>query len=64
MRHFLGSLTISCAIVVGVYGSDRAAAEVKGSARVQVADPKKGSIPDLITGYGIVESDNTLTRSF
>jgi RND family efflux transporter MFP subunit len=62
MRHLLAFLTILC--LLDGYGSDRAAAEVKGSARVQVADPKKGSILDLIPGYGIVESDNTLTRSF
>jgi RND family efflux transporter MFP subunit len=42
----------------------RAAAEVKGMARVQVSDPKQGSIPDIVFGYGVVESDNTLTRSF
>jgi RND family efflux transporter MFP subunit len=62
MRHLLAFLTILC--LLDGYGSDRAAAEVKGSARVQVADPMKGSILDLIPGYGIVESDNTLTRSF
>jgi membrane fusion protein (multidrug efflux system) len=44
--------------------SDRAAAEVKGSALVQVADPKRGEILDLVVGHGVVESDNTLTRSF
>jgi len=42
----------------------RAAAEVKGFALVQVADPKRGTIPDVVMGYGLVESDNTLTRSF
>ena len=44
--------------------ADRAAAEVKGYALVQVAQPKRGSIPDIVMGYGLVESDNTLTRSF
>jgi RND family efflux transporter MFP subunit len=62
MVRLLGVLSIVCLIVA--LGSDRADAEIKGSARVQVADPRRGSIPDLIVGYGIVESDNTLTRSF
>jgi membrane fusion protein (multidrug efflux system) len=44
--------------------SDRAAAEVKGSALVQVANPTRGAIPDLVVAHGVVESDNTLTRSF
>jgi RND family efflux transporter MFP subunit len=42
----------------------RAAAEVKGYALVQVAEPNRGKIPDVVMGYGVVESDNTLTRSF
>jgi RND family efflux transporter MFP subunit len=39
-------------------------AEVKGFALVQVRDPARGSVPDIVTAYGIVESENTLTRSF
>jgi RND family efflux transporter MFP subunit len=62
MVRLPGILTIVCLIFVS--GSERANAEIKGSARVQVADPTRGSIPDLIVGYGILESDNTLTRSF
>jgi RND family efflux transporter MFP subunit len=41
-----------------------ALAEVKGMALVQVKDPARGSLPDVVTAYGIVESGNTLTRSF
>ena len=52
----------SCLVWAQVVGP--AAAEVKGYALVQVSEPKRGSIPDLVMGYGVVESDNTLTRSF
>ena len=41
-----------------------ALAEVKGLALVQVKDPARGFLPDTVTAYGIVESENTLTRSF
>jgi RND family efflux transporter MFP subunit len=41
-----------------------AQAEVKGIALVQVEDPQRGSVPDVIVGYGVVESENILTRSF
>jgi membrane fusion protein (multidrug efflux system) len=62
MIRLLLCLAVVC--VVLSQQSDRAAAEVKGSALVQVADPKRGAIPDLVVGHGVVESDNTLTRSF
>jgi membrane fusion protein (multidrug efflux system) len=62
MVRLWGCVTVVCLLVV--YGSDRALSEVKGSARVQVADPRRGSVNDLIIGYGIVESENILTRSF
>jgi hypothetical protein len=62
MTRLLLCLTVVCLIVL--QRSDRAVAEVKGSALVQVADPKRGAIPDLVVGHGVVESDNTLTRSF
>src|ERR1700704_7085308 len=58
---------LACFTMVGVIcvqSWDRAAAEVKASALVQVADPKQGTISDIVVGHGIVESDNTLTRSF
>ncbi|HEY3639548.1 MAG TPA: efflux RND transporter periplasmic adaptor subunit [Xanthobacteraceae bacterium] len=41
-----------------------ARADVKGIALVRIDNPKRGSIPNIIAGYGIVMSDNTLTRSF
>jgi RND family efflux transporter MFP subunit len=54
---------VACCLVFAQVAG-RAAAEVKGYALVQVANPKRGAIPDLVMGYGVVESDNTLTRSF
>src|SRR5437868_2769864 len=61
------SRLLACFVMVGVVcvqDWDRAAAEVKACALVQVADPKQGTISDIVVGHGIVESDNTLTRSF
>ena len=55
---------LSVALVCFLPGTEPAAAEVKGSALVQVTDPKQGAIPDLVLGHGVVESDNPLTRSF
>jgi membrane fusion protein (multidrug efflux system) len=62
MIRILLCLTVVC--VVFMRQLDRASAEVKGLALVQVAEPKHGAIPELLIGYGVVESDNTLTRSF
>jgi RND family efflux transporter MFP subunit len=39
-------------------------ADVKSTALVQVGNPKRGSIPQTLIGYGVVESANTRTRSF
>jgi membrane fusion protein (multidrug efflux system) len=57
---------IVCVAVCLVFAqcAGRASAEVKGYALVQVAEPKRGTVPDVVMGYGVVESDNTLTRSF
>jgi membrane fusion protein (multidrug efflux system) len=66
-RHMSRTKTrklLAIVFLIFVQGSDRASAEVKGSARVQVADPKQGSLPEIVVGYGVVESDHTLTRSF
>ena len=60
MNRFLLPFGLVC--LIALHGS--AHADVKASALVQVADPKRGSISDTLTGYGIVESENTLTRSF
>jgi RND family efflux transporter MFP subunit len=60
MMRFLLPVTLISLILLP--GSARA--EVKGLALVQIGAPKRGSIPDIIVGYGIVESENTLTRSF
>src|ERR1700675_313835 len=40
--------------------------EIKGVALVQAQDPKRGSIPDMVYGYGIAapSSGSTLTASF
>ncbi|HWO32021.1 MAG TPA: hypothetical protein VNO32_24760, partial [Candidatus Acidoferrum sp.] len=62
MIRILLCLTVVC--VVFMRQSGLASAEVKGLALVQVAEPKHGAIPELVIGYGVVESDNTLTRSF
>src|SRR3979411_1500127 len=62
MMRLVLSLTVVCLALL--QQSDRAAAEIKGSARVQVAAPQRGAIPDLVVGHGVVESDNTVTRSF
>jgi RND family efflux transporter MFP subunit len=60
MNRFL--LPFGLVYLIALHGSARA--DVKASALVQVADPKRGSISDTLIGYGIVESENTLTRSF
>jgi membrane fusion protein (multidrug efflux system) len=62
MTRLILCLTVVCLILL--QRSDRAVAEIKGLALVQVVDPKRGAIPDLVVGHGVVESDNTLTRSF
>src|SRR5450631_4372354 len=60
MIRFLLPVTLIALILL-----DRSAsADVKGIALVQVEDPKRGSIPETVVGYGVVESENTLTRSF
>src|SRR5258708_20176481 len=40
--------------------------EIKGAALVNAQDPKRGSIPDMVYGYGIAapSSGSTLTASF
>ncbi len=55
-------LSLAFVAVMLLHGAARA--EVKGIALVQVQDPKRGSLPDTLVGYGVVESANTLTRSF
>ncbi len=60
MIRFL--LFFALAAVMLLHGA--AWAEVKGIALVQVQDPKRGSLPDTLVGYGVAESANTLTRSF
>jgi membrane fusion protein, multidrug efflux system len=55
---------VSAALVLPIVWSAPVSAEVKGYALVQVRDPARGSLPDIVTAYGIVESENTLTRSF
>ena len=52
------------ALIALVLSDGSASADVKGIALVQVEDPKRGSIPETVVGYGVVESENTLTRSF
>lgn len=59
MKRFLVPVAL---LLNMLHGS--ALAQVKGIALVEVGDPARGSIPDIVTGYGIVESKNTLTRSF
>jgi RND family efflux transporter MFP subunit len=59
MIRLLLSLPLVAAMLFGA-----ARAEVKGIALVQVQDPQRGSIPNTLVGYGVVESENTLTRSF
>ncbi len=56
-------LLLSLALVAAMLNST-ARAEVKGIALVQIQAPKRGSIPNTLAGYGVVESENTLTRSF
>ncbi len=60
MNRFLLPVTLISLISL----HDVARADVKGIALVQVEDPKRGSIPEIVVGYGVVESENTLTRSF
>ncbi len=55
---------VFAALVLPIVWSVPVSAEVKGYALVQVQDPARGSLPDIVTAYGIVESENTLTRSF
>jgi membrane fusion protein (multidrug efflux system) len=56
------SLSVTLALLILLHGPARA--DVKGMALVQVEDPQRGSIPDVIVGYGVVESENIVTRSF
>jgi RND family efflux transporter MFP subunit len=60
MNRFL--LPVALVLLIALHGS--AAADVKSSALVQVGNPKRGSIPEMVVGHGTVESGNTLTRSF
>jgi RND family efflux transporter MFP subunit len=60
MNRFL--LPVALVSLIALHGS--AAADVKASALVQVGNPKRGSISDALVGHGVVESENTLTRSF
>src|SRR3977135_4751297 len=63
MNRFLPS-----AAIVSMIFLPRAAhgQEIKGVALVQAQDPKRGSIPDLVYGYGSAapSSGSTLTASF
>jgi RND family efflux transporter MFP subunit len=60
MNRFLMPLAL-----ISLMAWDGAArADVKPSALVQVGNPKRGSITQTLVGYGIVESENTRTRSF
>lgn len=55
-------LPVALIALVALHGA--ACADVKASALVQVGTPKRGSISDTLVAYGVVESDNVLTRSF
>jgi membrane fusion protein (multidrug efflux system) len=56
------SLPVTVTLLILLHAPARA--DVKGMAMVQVEDPQHGSIPDVIVGYGVVESENIVTRSF
>jgi RND family efflux transporter MFP subunit len=56
------SLPVTLVLLISLHGP--AGADVKGMALVHVEDPQRGSISDVIVAYGVVESENTLTRSF
>src|ERR1700733_8619562 len=60
MIRFLPSLAFVAVMLL--HGAARA--EVKGIALVEVQDPKRGSLSDTLAGYRVVESENTLPRSF
>src|SRR3984893_12503153 len=48
IRFLLGAATAALIFLNGSANAD----EVKGSAAVKVQDPKRGSIPDMVYGYG------------
>jgi RND family efflux transporter MFP subunit len=64
MIRFLLSAAIVAALVF--LNGSAGAEEVKGYALVKVQDPKRGSIPDLVVGYGTATptSSATVTASF
>jgi RND family efflux transporter MFP subunit len=59
-------LLLSAAVAALIVNGSASAEEVKGYAAVKVQDPKRGSIPDLIYGYGTATptSGATVTASF
>jgi RND family efflux transporter MFP subunit len=61
IRFLLGAAAAALIVVNGP-----AIAEVKGIALVKVQDPKRGSIPDMVYGYGTAtpSSGATVTASF
>src|ERR1700719_781413 len=62
IRFLLGGATAALIFLNGSANAD----EVKGSAAVKVQDPKRGSIPDMVYGYGTATptSAATVTASF
>jgi membrane fusion protein (multidrug efflux system) len=62
IRFLLSAATAALIFLNGSANAD----EVKGSAAVKVQDPKRGSIPDMVYGYGSAtpSSASTVTASF
>ena len=62
IRFLLSAATAALIFLSGSASAD----EVKGSAAVKVQDPKRGSIPDMVYGYGSAtpSSSATVTASF
>src|SRR5258708_2225028 len=62
IRFLLSAAIASLIFLNGSAGAE----EVKGYALVKVQDPKRGSIPDLVVGYGTAmpTSAATVTASF
>src|ERR1700736_5829138 len=62
IRFVLSAATAALIFLSGSASAD----EVKGSAAVKVQDPKRGSIPDVVYGYGSAtpSSGATVTASF
>jgi membrane fusion protein (multidrug efflux system) len=59
-------LLLSAALAALIFPPDSARAEIKGVASVKVQDPKRGSVPDVVYGYGSATptSAATMTASF